>query len=86
SREYVLKVFLEHTQVAHPRSVSTQIIQRWHDKIAETNGHTAEAYVKQVRWWLDWLIEEGRLVRNVAKDVKMPELPPRQRRLFMVAS
>ena len=86
SREYVLNAFLEFAQVAAPRSISTQMVQRWHDRTAEDNAYTAEAYAKQVRWWLDWLVEEGRLVRNVAKDVRIPDLPPRQRRLFMVAS
>lgn len=85
SREYVLNAFVAHVGVSSPRSISTPMIQKWHDGIAANNPHTAEAYVKYVRWWLAWLMEQGRLARNPAADVKIPELPMRTRRKFMRA-
>ena len=86
SRRYVLRSFVAHCGAATPRGITVAMVRAFHDAHAAHHAHTAAAYVNLIRWWLDWLIENGRLMRNVAKEFKLPKLTPRKRRQFMTAA
>lgn len=83
SRAYVLRAFVTSVEAASPRLITQGMIQRWYDGLAKENAYTAEAYLNQVKWWMDWLIERGKLTRNLAAEIRTPILPPRRRRMFM---
>lgn len=90
-RGYVLHDFAATLGAATPRHLRPAAIQTWCDKIwdgdpekgSEGNPYTAEAYLNYVRWWMDWLVDQGRLGKNVAREVKLRELPMRKRRPFL---
>lgn len=83
SRGYVLHAFVKAISASSPRLISQRMIQQWYDATAKVNAYTAEAYLNQVKWWMTWLVQKGKLTRNLAAEIRTPILPPRRRRLFM---
>lgn len=85
SRKYVLESFIEYVGTPSPRAISPDKIQRWFDAREEANVHTALAYLHIVRYWFAWLVDGGKLSRNPADAVKVPErVPMRHRKVFLL--
>lgn len=84
TRGYVLNGFAEKMHAATPRHLSSGAIQKWADEWWKHKPHTAAAYLNYVIWWLDWIVGQNRLGRNVAREVVLPALPMRPRRGFLL--
>jgi len=84
SRRYVLKSFVSKMKITSPRNITRQCLQNWFDHNRKSNPHTAVAYMHLVHFWLKWMVERGKLTRDVSKEVKMPKLPMRRRRNFLL--
>jgi len=83
SRAYVLGAFVKSLDVAAPRLITQRMIQRWYEDLAKENAYTAEAYLNQVKWWMGWLLDRGKISRNLAAEIETPILAPRPRRMFL---
>lgn len=70
SRGYVLHVFVKAISASFPRLISQRMIQQWYDATAKVNAYTAEVYLNQVKWWMAWLVEKGKLTRNLAAEIR----------------
>lgn len=84
SRRYVLQSFVSMMEITCPRNITRQCLQKWFDHHRKSNPHTAVAYMHLVHCWLKWMVERGKLARDVTKEIKMPKLPMRRRRNFLL--
>lgn len=84
SRRYVLIDFCTSVEAATPRHIGSAATQRWYDGHRTRSPHTAVAYLRQVRWWIDWLIERGKLTRDPTSAIKIPKLKMQARRRFLM--
>lgn len=84
SRRYVLVDFCAAVGALTPRHIGTAAAQRWYDGHRSRSPHTAVAYLRQVRWWIAWLIERGVLVRDPTAAIKIPKLKMQARRRFLM--
>lgn len=83
SRGYVLKAFVKALGADEPGCIRHDAVTQWFRKRLEKSPHTAIAYLNQVRWWLAWLREEGRLRDDPTRGIKTPKVKPRCRRAFL---
>lgn len=84
SRRYVLVGFCEAVAASTPRHIGAAAAQRWYDGHRSRSPHTAVAYLRQVRWWIAWLIERGVLVRDPTAAIKIPKLKMQARKRFLL--
>lgn len=84
SRVYVLRSVAADCRAETPAELTRDALQRWFDRRRARQAHTAAAYLNQIKWFLDWLVDRGRLPVNHAAGVKVPaKLPMRARRRFL---
>lgn len=84
SRRYVLVGFCNELEALTPRHINTSAVMRWYEKKREGSPHTAVAYLRQVRWWMAWLMERGTLARDPSSGIKIPKLKMQARRRFLM--
>ena len=84
TRKYVLCSFVDYLRADCPRRISQRGVQRWFDHHRDRNPHTAADYLQTVQLWFKWLVENGKLQSNVALNVRVPKLPMRRRRKFLL--
>ncbi len=84
SRHSVLLAFGRKFAIEHPRQVTTEIAQRWHDELkVEHSPNTARSYVAHVRSFYKWLIENKKTHENPTASVKVNREPTKARILFL---
>lgn len=84
SRRYVLVGFCEAVGASTPRHIGSAAAASWYEAHRKKKPHTAVAYLRQVRWWIAWLIERGVLVRDPTAAIQIPKLKMQARRRFLL--
>lgn len=84
SRRYVLRSFAAATAAETPRHITPTACAVWFAQHLKSKPQTAIAYLRQVRWWLSWLIEQNKLGTDPTADIKPPRIRPQPRRLFLL--
>jgi integrase len=84
SRRYVLRSFAAATAAQTPRHITPGACAVWFAHHLKAKPQTAIAYLRQVRWWLAWLIEQNKLGTDPTADITPPRIRPQPRRLFLL--
>lgn len=84
TRGYVLRSFAREMGVARPSLISTIAIERWFVALQAQHLRTAADYLAHVQLWFKWLHRVGKISVNTAALVRMPKLPMRGRRTFLL--
>lgn len=84
SRRYVLMGIGAAMDAQTPRHATKAQIQRWFDQRLNDNPRTAVAYFKQLRWFTQWLADEGKLGVDPCHGVEIPKVRMRHRRRFLL--
>lgn len=87
SRGHVLEAFARDLKARSPRTITVAGLQRWYDGRALKNPHTAEAYLRIVHYWFEWLVGRGKMTLDLTRQVKrLKKLPMRARKRFLLAA
>lgn len=84
SRKYILQGFAKDTVAATPRQITPAAAKTWFEARWGKNPNTADAYLSVVRYWFEWLAEEGKALRDPTADIVVPIIPMRKRRPFLL--
>jgi hypothetical protein len=84
SRHYVLHSLVAFLDARTPRHITYQGLQRWFEHHRKTNPHTAVAYLNIAHFWFLWLVEKGKMPSDITTSIKVPKLPMRRRRQFLL--
>lgn len=84
SRHYVLHSLVAFLDARTPRNITYQGLQRWFEHHRKTNPHTAVAYLNIAHFWFQWLVAKGKMPSDITTSIKVPKLPMRRRRQFLL--
>ena len=84
SRRYVLLSLIEFLDAKTPRNITYQALQKWFERNRRSNPHTAVAYLNIAHFWFQWLVEKGKMPSDITTSIKVPKLPMRRRRQFLL--
>lgn len=83
-REGILLLLPGQAEIEHPRQMTPARLRRWYeDRRGEVSTRSANDYLKAVRCFLAWLVEQRKLVSNPAAEVREVRVQEVRRERFL---